>query len=92
MIVIYGRTQCEFCNAAQQMCKKWNLEYEYKNIEYVMYLNELFETYGKDIGSESANGLLDCPYIIWHNRYIGHYNDLLKEIENTIGGYGEGAF
>jgi len=92
MIVIYGRTQCEFCNAAQTICKKWGFAYEYKNIEYNIYLNELFEKHGQEIGVPHISGLLDCPYISWHGKYIGHYNDLLKAIEETVGGYGEGAF
>jgi len=92
MIVIYGRTQCEFCNAAQDICKKWMLDYEYKNIEYNIYLTELFEKHGAEIDVPHISGLVDCPYIIWNNKYIGHYNDLLKAIEETVGGYGEGGF
>ena len=92
MIVIYGRTQCEFCKQARDVCTKWKLEYEYKNIEYNSYLTELFENHGQEIGVPHIGGLVDCPYIVWHGKYIGHLNELLRAIEETIGGYGEGAF
>ena len=34
----------------------------------------------------------DGPEVYVHNRYIGGYADLIKEIENTIGGYGDSGF
>ena len=34
----------------------------------------------------------DGPDVYVHNRYIGGYADLIKEIEDTIGGYGDSGF
>jgi len=34
----------------------------------------------------------DGPEVYVHNRYIGGYADLIKEIEDTIGGYGDSGF
>jgi glutaredoxin len=91
-IVIYGSAQCEFCAHAVNMCKARNFTYEYKSIEYKIYQQELFEVYGKEIGVSRPGQLVDCPYIVWHGKYIGHYNEFLKTIEETVGGYGEGGF
>ena len=32
------------------------------------------------------------PEVFFYNRYIGGYSDLVIEIENTIGGYGDSGF
>ena len=34
----------------------------------------------------------DGPEVFFHNRYIGGYSDLVIEMENTIGGYGDSGF
>jgi glutaredoxin len=32
------------------------------------------------------------PQIWWHGNHIGGYEDLVSEIENTIGGFGDQKF
>lgn len=86
-VKIYGRNQCHFCNAAQALCDKWSVDYEYMNIEFSVYLNELFLNYGDKIGVNQSSELTECPYIIFYGKYIGHYDDLLKKIEENIGAY-----
>ena len=34
----------------------------------------------------------DGPEVFFHNRYIGGYAELIIEIENTMGGYGDSGF
>jgi len=82
MVIIYGKTNCTFCEKAKQLCNDYQLDYEYKNIAHLEYLEEMVEKFP---------GAKTVPQIIWYNNIIGTYENFVKEIENTIGGYGENA-
>jgi len=82
MIVIYGRDSCIFCEKAKKLCQDYNLRYEYLD---VMSRPELIEEF-----KQKFPGVRTVPQIVWDGRHIGGYAELAAEIENTIGGYGEG--
>lgn len=84
MITIYGTSVCSYCLRAKNLAKRYGLEHEFKNIEFDYFKKELDERVDFEYKT--------VPQIWWDNRYIGGYDDLTKEIENTIGGYGEGKF
>lgn len=83
MIRIFGTENCPFCVQAKQLAEKYNLEYTFTLIspddkQMVEEFRLLFPE-AKTV-----------PQIIWNGRYIGGYTEFAQEIENTIGGYGDG--
>lgn len=80
MILIYGKSDCIWCDRAKDLCTEYNLEYEYKSIQVEEYLTEL-----RDL----VPTVKTVPQIFWYGRHIGGYNDLVTEIENTRN-YGDG--
>ena len=80
MVIIYGKSNCVFCEEAKQLCIDYRLEYEYKNVTQIEYLEEFVEKFP---------GAKTVPQIIWYDKVIGTYENFATEIENTIGGYGE---
>lgn len=85
MIKIYGRNNCNYCVKAKDLCRQYDLGYTYfpidKNDEYFLQFMELFPN-AKTV-----------PQIMWDGKYIGGYNELVSEIENSnLGNYGQGAF
>jgi len=57
--------------------------YQYKNTLFEDYRTEMFEKYPE---------VKTVPQIWWNNRHIGGYAEFAKEIENTLGDYGQSAF
>lgn len=82
MIVIYGKSECIFCDRAKKLCHDYRLQYEYRDVMSQPELLEEFKT--------KFPGVRTVPQILWNGRHIGGYKELAAEIENTIGGYGEG--
>lgn len=82
MITIYGTQTCKWCKAATALAEAHNLKYEYRSVD----LNEQFYIELKALKPDMKT----VPQIWWDNRYIGGYSDFAQEIENTIGGYGDG--
>lgn len=83
MIVIYGAEWCTFCQKAKELAEQYGIPYTYKDItdggEYYLELNEKIENFRT------------VPQIWMYNKYIGGYNDLVKEIQETnVGNYGQG--
>lgn len=81
MVVIYGRPNCVYCEKARELCVDYKLDYEYRNI-----VNDVFKSELK----EKVPDAKTVPQIWMGDRYIGGYTEFASEIENTIGGYGEG--
>lgn len=82
MIVIYGRDNCIFCEKSKKLCQDYQLRYEYLDVMSRPSLIEEFK--------QKFPGVRTVPQILWDGRHIGGYTELAAEIENTIGGYGEG--
>lgn len=81
MIEIYSKTSCAWCVKAKELADQYNLDYVEKNIDTAKNLNELLL---------KMPDVKTIPQIFWNDRYIGGYAEFASEIENTIGGYGEG--
>ena len=81
MITIYGKSACSYCLRAQNLAKRYGLEYEYKNVDYEQYYNEMISL---------KEDVRTVPQIWWHGKYVGGYEDFTRTIEETIGGYGDG--
>lgn len=74
MVTIWGTTTCPFCERAKDLCKQYDLQFEYITIDSQEKLAEL---------RELAPGTHTVPQIWWNGNYIGGYSDLATEIENT---------
>ena len=83
MIVIYGKDNCHWCQEAKKLADQYSLKYEYKNTLFQDYRTEMFEKYPE---------AKTVPQIWWNDRHIGGYNEFAREIENTLGDYGQSAF
>lgn len=80
MITIYGKDNCPFCVRAKELAQRYNLTYEYRDLDNPTNIKDFKELFP---------GVRTVPQIMWHGRHIGGYNDFVIEIENTLGGYGE---
>jgi glutaredoxin len=84
MIEIYGTPTCGFCIRAKKLAERHQIAYEYKDISANQTnRDELTER----MGSEPRQ----VPQIFWNNKYVGGYEQLNAEIENTRN-FGDGAF
>ena len=45
MIVIYGKTQCPYCDMAKQLCEQKGFEYEYKQLGTDFDRDEMLSTF-----------------------------------------------
>lgn len=83
MIKIYGTPTCGFCLRAKKLAERHGLTYEYFDITYSKYrdqMNEALESEAKTV-----------PQIWWYDKHIGGYQEFSEEIDNTRS-YGDGAF
>jgi glutaredoxin len=81
MISIYGNSVCKWCREAKKLAEDYALQYEWIDLDFDENLNRF------KVNFPNARSI---PQIMWDNRHIGGYDDFLKEIESTIGGYGQG--
>lgn len=85
MITIFGKDDCVWCDRAQEVCRQYNLDFTYKSLDDRFdgqtHTDEL-----KAVYPEAKT----VPVIFWANNYIGGYNELVTEIENTRS-FGDGA-
>jgi len=83
-VVIFGKSTCNWCDRAQEVCAQYSIECTYKDVDDRFdgptYLAEL---------QQLKPDAKTVPQIWWNGKYIGGYNELVKEIENTRE-YGQG--
>jgi len=80
MVLIFGNTNCAWCERAKELCTQYGIEYEYKSIQVPEYFAEL---------QELVPGVRTVPQIFWNGNHLGGYPELAEEIENTRN-YGDG--
>lgn len=83
MITIYGHERCGWCYKAKKLAEQYNLKYEWKDTDDDEVLNDL---------KKQLPSIKTVPQIWWDGRYIGGYESLATEVENTIGNYGQDRF
>lgn len=81
MIKIYGNQTCPYCLRAKRLAESYSLDYEWLDTDEVENLQSL-----KTLLPDSKT----IPQIWWHERHIGGYTEFASEVENTLGGYGDG--
>ena len=83
MVIIYGNQVCSFCLRAKALAARHNIQYEWRDTDDDATLNEL---------KIKLPDVKTIPQIWWHGKYIGGYEDFATEVQNTLGGYGDGSF
>jgi glutaredoxin len=83
MITIYGHERCVWCKRARALSEQYGLKYEYLNTDVKEVLESL---------KQRLPDVKNVPQIWWGDRYLGGYDALASEIQNTLGGYGEQLF
>lgn len=71
---------CKWCLKAKELAEDYNLKYEWIDLDEDQNLNEF------KLNFPDAKTI---PQITWYGNYIGGYEELVKEVENT-GSYGQG--
>lgn len=81
MITIYGKPTCVYCIKAKKLAAQYNFKFEYIDID---------EPGNMEIFKQKLPDATSVPQIFWNVKYIGGYNEFASEIQDTVGGYGEG--
>ena len=74
MIIIYGKTQCGYCDAAKRLCESRGLEFEYKQLD---------KDFTREVMVEEFPTARTFPQIVVSGNKIGGYDQLVKYIEDT---------
>ena len=82
MIEVYGRPNCNWCVAAKQLLNEKGINYRYLTVGEDIGLDEVKETFP---------GIRTVPIVAVDGKRIGGYEELKGYIEETSGGYGDGA-
>lgn len=82
MITIYGNERCGWCRKAKNLAEQYELKYEWLDTDEGGVMDGL---------RVRIPDVKTIPQIWWHDRHIGGYTELLSEIQNTIGNYGQGT-
>jgi len=73
MIIIYGKTQCPYCDMAKNLCEQKGLDFEYKQLGTDFDRDEMLSTFP---------GARTFPQIILDGQKIGGYTEL-KELTSV---------
>ena len=87
-IVIFGRELCDWCDRAQEICRQYDMDYEYKNLTD-RFVGESYKAELRHLAETQDLTIKTVPQIWWNGKYIGGFNELAAEIENTRS-YGDG--
>lgn len=79
--IVWSKYNCPFCDKAKALLKLKNIEFEERKIG---------DGYTREDLLESVPTARSVPQIFINDKLVGGYDDLVKYIEQTAGGYGEG--
>ena len=74
MIIMYGKTQCGYCDAAKRLCESRGLDFEYKQLD---------KDFTREVMVEEVPTARTFPQIVVSGNKIGGYDQLVKYIEDT---------
>jgi glutaredoxin len=84
-VEIFGKAGCVNCSKAVALSRQYQHDFEYKNIGYKNFFEELVE---RDIVSEK-DITIQCPMIFIYGQYIGGVAEYIRYTEETLGGFGD---
>lgn len=79
MIEIYGTSTCNWCDRARELCEQYSLPYTYKSLDDRFDGTQHITEFKERVPA----GTKTVPQIFWNDRYLGGFNELASEIENT---------
>ena len=82
MIEVYGKSNCNWCVKARELLNSKGINYKYFSVG---------EDVGIDFIIESFPGIKTVPIIAVDGKRIGGYEELKNYLEETAGGFGDGA-
>ena len=82
MIEVYGRPNCNWCVKAKELLNQYGLNYSYSIVGEDIGINEITEMFP---------GVRTVPIVAVDGKRIGGYEELKAYLEETSGGYGDGA-
>lgn len=82
MIEVYGKQNCNWCVKARELLNQKGINYKYYSVG---------EDVGIDFILENFPGVKTVPIVAVDGIRIGGYEELKGYIEETSGGYGDGA-
>lgn len=79
MYMVYGNSRCVYCGSAKELLRKYELDFEYKNLDEDQYMNE-FKVKMHELGVINR---VTIPQIFDGDRHIGGYMELKQELEEN---------
>ena len=79
--IVWSKTPCPYCDRAKDLLKSRGIEFEERNITR--------GTWTKEQLMESVPGARSVPQIFINYQHVGGFNELVKYLEETAGGYGD---
>jgi glutaredoxin len=83
-VEIFGKGDCINCQKAISVAKNYRHNWEYKNITYTKYFDELKLYIGDNLTAD-----IEIPIIFINNKHVGNYTNYLQYIEDHVGGFGD---
>lgn len=74
MILIYGKSQCPFCDKAKAVCEQRGFNYEYRLLDTDYTKEQLLETFP---------GARSVPQIVVDGLKVGGYEQFVNYLEET---------
>ena len=71
-IIIYGKTQCNYCERAKMVCEQRGFDYEYY---------EMWKDFELDFMLTKFPGAKTFPQIMVDDTHIGGYTDLMEFLD-----------
>jgi len=84
MITIYGRDNCYYCKGATELLDSIGWKYSYLKVPDDISRDDFLDLIGPAVRPT-------VPQVYDGSKHIGGYSELKEYVENTLGGYGEGA-
>jgi glutaredoxin 3 len=81
--IVWSKTPCPYCDQAKALLKQRGIAYEERNITDGAWTKEHL--------MEAVPTARTVPQIFMHGKLIGGFTELRDYLENTSGGYGDGA-
>lgn len=81
--IVWSKTPCPYCDQAKALLKQRGIAYEERNITD--------GAWNKEQLMEAVPTARTVPQIFMHGKLIGGFTELRDYLENTSGGYGDGA-
>ena len=83
MIEVYGRPNCNWCVKAKELLDSKGINYSYSIVGEDIGINEITDMFP---------GVRTVPIVAIDGKRIGGYEELKVYLEETAGGFGDGAF